>query len=245
LVDESIDSDSKQKLENNLTKKLHKLINNQLSDLVNLSRSKFKSNYVRALSYQLFENNGVIKRETINQMIKNISKDDRITLRKVGIKIGRYHIFLPKMLKPNAVNLRIKLWKLYFKDEIQNIIPKSGLNFLKNENKKNKKFLLICGFENFENMYIRVDILEKLFLKIIEKTKDGVFKIDSDMINLIGCNKENFFKLIKLMDYKNKVVGENKDDFFSYKPNYQKGKKFVKKINKTSPFDKLAELRFR
>ena len=72
------------------------------------------------------------------------------------------------------------------------IIPKFGLNFLKNENKKNNNFLLICGFENFNKFYIRVDILERLFLKIIENSKDGTFKIDSDMINLIGCSKDNF-----------------------------------------------------
>ena len=102
-------------------------------------------------------------------MIKNISKEDRLSLRKAGIKIGRYHIFLPKMLKPNAVNLRVKLWKLYFPEDKKYIIPKSGLNFLKNETKKNNKFLLICGFENFDKFYIRVDILRKAFLKIIEK----------------------------------------------------------------------------
>ena len=31
----------------------------------------------------------------------------------MGIKIGRYHIYLPKMLKPKAVELRISLWKLF------------------------------------------------------------------------------------------------------------------------------------
>ena len=29
-----------------------------------------------------------------------------------------------------------------------------------------------------------------------------MFKIDSDMINLIGCSKENFFELLELMHYK-------------------------------------------
>jgi len=96
--------------------------------------------YARALCYQLFENNGVIKRELIDQITKNIPKEDRIILRKAGIKIGRYHIFLPKMLKPNAVDLRVKLWKLYYPDDKKNIIPKSGLNFLNNESEKNKKF---------------------------------------------------------------------------------------------------------
>ena len=247
LVDEAIDSESKGKLKINLEEKLKKLIKTELSDLVNLNKSKFKNSYVRALSYQLFENNGVIKRELIDKIVKNIPKEDRIILRKAGIKIGRYHIFLPRMIKPGAVDLRIKLWKLYYSDDKKNIIPKSGLNFLNNENKKNKEFLLICGFENFDKFYIRIDILERLFLKIIENTKDGIFKINSDMINLIGCKKENFFNILELMQYKSKKIKENDKDYFIYQPKYikTKEKKIPKKLNKNNPFDKLSEIRFR
>ena len=188
-----------------------------------------------------------MKREIVDQMIKNISKEDRASLRRVGVKIGRYHAFLPKMLKPNAVNLRVKLWKLYFPDDKKYVIPKFGLNFLKNENKQNKKFLLICGFENFDKFYVRVDILERFFLKIIENTKNGMFNINSDMINLIGCNKEDFFKLLELMQYKRKEIKGSKEEFFIYQPKYIKNKqrKIVKKPNTSSPFDKLSELRFR
>ena len=55
LVDEAIDLESKEKLKKNLEKKLDKLITNELSDLVNLSKLNFKNNYVRALCYQLYE----------------------------------------------------------------------------------------------------------------------------------------------------------------------------------------------
>jgi ATP-dependent RNA helicase SUPV3L1/SUV3 len=242
LVDEAIDLESKEKLRLNLEKKLYELISLELSDLVNLSKAKFKNNYARALCYQLFENNGVIKRNSVQQMIKNINKEDRISLRKAGVKIGRYHIFLPKMLKPNAVELRVKLWKLFFSEDKQYTIPRPGLNFLKNEANKNNKFLLICGFENFNKFYIRVDILERLFLKIIENSKNGTFKMDSNMINLIGCSKENFFKLLELMEYKSKK--NKKEEFFIYKPKPMKDKK-SKEISKNSPFEKLSELRFR
>ena len=248
IVDEAIDNESKEKLKINLEKKLHKIISSQLSDLVNLSKSSFKNNYARAMGYQLYENNGVIKRESINDMINNISKEDRFNLRKAGIKIGRYHIFLPKMLKPAAVELRVKLWKLYYPEDKKNNIPKYGLNFLNETISKNSKFLLICGYENFNKFYIRVDILERLFLKIIENSKNNSFKIDSDMINLIGCTKENFFKLLKLMQYypiKNKD-NDNKDEFFVYKPKFNKKKtnKDNKKLSENNPFNQLSKIKF-
>ena len=136
LVDEAIDFESKEKLKANLEKRLYEHISSELSNLVNLSEAQFKNNYTRALCYQLFENNGVMKREIVHQMIKNISREDKLNLRKAGVKIGRYHIFLPRMLKPNAVDLRVKLWKLYFPEDKKYTIPKPGLNFLKNETKK-------------------------------------------------------------------------------------------------------------
>ncbi len=247
IVDEAIDLESRKKLKINLEKKLYTLISTELSDLVNLSKSTFKNNYARALCYQLFEKNGVMKREEINKMILSVSKEDRLNLRKSGVKIGRYHIFLPKMLKPSAVDLRVKLWKLYFSQDKKYIIPKSGLNFLKNESNTNNKFLLICGFENFGRFYVRVDILERLFLKIIENTKNNTFKIDSNMINLIGCSKENFYTLLKLMHYIPRKVQNKSDEFFTYKPKYLNKiiNKKDKNANKNNPFDKLSEIRFR
>ena len=70
-----------------------------------------------------------------------------------------------------------------------------------------------------------------------------MFKIDSDMINLIGCKKENFFKLLELMQYK---PIKNKKEYFAYRPKYKKNKdgKIVKNNDKNNPFDKLSELRF-
>ena len=144
------------------------------------------------------------------------------------------------MLKPKAVNFRILLWKFYNNVQKSNEIPKSGLNFLVDDKKKfDKKFLLLCGFEKFENFYVRVDILEKFFLKIIENTKDGKFKISSEMMNLLGCSKENFFKLMYLMNYKKE---NNNVDVYSYR-GYRKERGKVKFVNKKdNPFKKLMSL---
>ena len=36
----------------------------------------------------------------------------------------------------------------------------------------------------------------------MDSTVDRKFKISSEMMNLLGCTKENFFKLMNLMNYK-------------------------------------------
>ena len=240
ISDEALHVEVKEELLHFLSDWLSGYISEELNDLINLIKLDNKNKYLRALSFQLYESNGILKRINVEDIVKAISKDERKQFKSLGIKIGRYHIFLPKMLKPKAVNLRILLWKFYNNVQKSNEIPKSGLNFLVDDKKKfDKKFLLLCGFEKFENFYVRVDILEKFFLKIIENTKDGKFKISSEMMNLLGCSKENFFKLMYLMNYKKE---NNNVDVYSYR-GYRKGRSKVKFASKKdNPFKKLMSL---
>ena len=242
IADEALDSQTKNELASFLNHWLKDYILEELRDLINLTKLQNDNKYLRALAYQLYESNGVLKRINVEEIVKAISKEERKQFRKLGIKIGRYHIFLPRMLKPKAVELRILLWKFYNNILKDKEIPKSGLNFLFDDKKKfNSKFLLLCGFERFGNFYVRVDILEKLFLKIIENTKNGKFKINPDMMNLLGCSKENFYQLMSLMNYKKE---NNNVEIFSYRgqrKNKNKNKiKFTN--NKSNPFKKLMRL---
>ncbi len=240
IADDTLDQQSKDNLFNFLSEWLKSYISSQLNDLINLTKLENKNQYIRALTYRLYENNGVLKRYETKEIINKIKKEDRVQFRSLGIKIGRYHVFLPKMLKPKAVELRILLWKFFNNSQHKDEVPKSGLNFIQDKNNTfNSKFLLLCGFERFKNFYIRVDILEKLFLKIIEKSKDSKFEINSNMINLIGCTRENFFEIMRLMNYKKDKV---KKDVFIYK-----GERKLNKLNKfpkikDSPFKKLENL---
>ena len=197
---------------------------------------KIDSQYLRALAFQLYEKNGLVKRNEANQIVKLITNNDRKKLWGMGIKIGRYHIYLPKMLKPKALNLRVSLWKL-FNNTSNHIVPKSGLNFINNKN-LDKDFMLLCGFEKFRDFYVRVDILEKLFIKMIDNTKNRKFNINSDMINLIGCSTENFHKLMNFMNYK-----KTKDEkTYIYLGDNQKKRREVKSKSASNPFSKLLEL---
>ena len=236
ITDDALPSDSKKDLEVFLKSWLNDYINFELGDLINLSKINFKSQYLRALIFQIYENNGILKRRNVENTVKLISKDERKELWKMGIKLGRYHIYLPKMLKPKAVKLRITLWKLFNKISSSDKIPQSGLNFLIDK-KFNKKFLLLCGFENFKDFFVRVDILEKLFMSILNKTNNRKFKVSSEMMNLLGCSKENFYKLMELMNYKK---GKEIDTYIFFGD--LKNKKNIKIKNISSPFKKLLNL---
>jgi len=238
ISDEALPLDTKKELKQFIESWLISHTNEILGDLINLTNIKIDNQYLRALSFQLYENNGVLKRKNIDKIIKLISKEERKKLWNMGIKIGRYHIFLPKMLKPKAVSLRTVLWKIYHNVSSDVNIPKFGLNFVINEN-FNEKFLLLCGFERFKNYFVRIDMLEKLFISIIEKTIDRKFKISSKMMNMLGCTKESFYELMSLMNYKK---AKEEDTYYFTGENKVKREKEIVKKNKNSPFSKLLAL---
>ena len=237
ISDDALDDDSRNRLIIFLKNWLSKYLNEILGDLINLSKEKIENQYIRALVYQLYEKNGVVKRKEVDDLIKLVVKEDRKKIWSMGIKIGRYHIYLPKMLKPKAVVLRISLWKLFNKVNNKSEIPKFGLNFIK-DTKLNESFLLLCGFEKFKEYFVRIDILEKLFIKILDKTKNRKFKVNSEMMNLLGCTRENFGKFLMNMNYKK---SKEEDTFFFAGDNNIK-KKIFRLSKKESPFNKLLSL---
>ena len=237
IADESLNEEVKSKLNIFLNKWLSNHINDVLGDLIKLTNREISNQYLRGLVFQLFENNGVIKRSEVDKIVKLIPLEERKKLWGMGIKIGRYHIYLPKMLKPKAVEFRIGLWKIFHNLSDKNRIPKSGLNFLTGANLE-KNFLLLCGFEKFRELFVRIDILEKLFLKIIDNTKDKKFKINAEMMNLLGCSKDNFYKLMTYMNYKkDKAV-----DTYIFKGEKKKKEKIIRFDKKENPFNKLLSL---
>jgi ATP-dependent RNA helicase SUPV3L1/SUV3 len=239
LVDESVELQDQQRISSSLSNWLKLEKQNLLQDLIKIENSQYENRFIRGLCYQLFENNGVLKRENVNEIVKQINKEDRSILRKLGIKIGRYHIYQPRMVKPAAVNFKTILWNC-FHNLSDNKSPAFGLNFVKNFTNHDKEYLLICGFETFDNYIIRIDILERLFLKIISLSKNGLFELTSDILNLLGSTKEDFKELMKKMNY-NYIEKEGKI-FFKYSP-----KKFNSKISKkkvsNNPFSELKKIK--
>ena len=242
IVDEILEQKQKQKLSDFLKKWLDEKINFELKSLIDLKSINQKNSSVKALAYQLYENNGVLKRDQVSEYLKSLGQEERKILREIGVKFGRYHVYLFKLIKPEAVKLRTLLWKNYHQKYFNLKPPTFGLNFIEDKDKRNQNFMLLCGFEKFDSSYVRIDILERLFMLIINtnKDQDKEIKLVPEMLNLLGCNKENFVNLIKKMNYK--IIEKENDTYFKYNPMKKRKNVNKKVITKENPFNVLKNL---
>jgi ATP-dependent RNA helicase SUPV3L1/SUV3 len=244
IVDDILEQDQKQKLSLFIKKWLKNKIDTVLQSLIDLKNLKEKNSSIKALAYQLYENNGVLKRENVSEFLKSLEQSDRKILRDLGVKFGRYHVFLHKLIKPEPVTIRTMLWKNYHQKYFKLKPPTFGLNFIDDSDNRNKNFMLLCGFEKFDNFFVRIDILERLFMLIInsgsEENKE--IKLVPEMLNLLGCSKDNFKKLIIKMNYK--VTEKNDEIFFKYFPKKKFKKTNEQKTKKENPFGVLKNLNF-
>ena len=109
--DEIVENNETLRLNSYLESWITNKILTELKSLIDLKNINEKNSELRALAYHLYENNGVVKREEVSNYLNKLNQDERKKLRRIGVKFGRYHIFLYKLFKPSSVSLRILLWK--------------------------------------------------------------------------------------------------------------------------------------
>ena len=241
IIDDIVEKEDQDRLYYSIMLWIKNKVNNVLKNLTDLKNIKTDVPNIRALAYQLYENNGVLKKDSVAIYSKKLNNENRRILRSLGVRFGRYHIFLHKLFKPEAVSLRILLWKNFNQGFFELMPPSFGLNFIEKKKFTNNKFMLLCGFENFGDYYVRIDILERLFLKIIDKgQKKTEIKLVPEMLNLLGCNKENFVKLIKSMNYK--IIEKDKDIYFKYFYSRKQNNNTKRQDKSDNPFNILKKI---
>ena len=87
IADDALDEISKSKLSNFLVSWLDNYINDILGDLIKLTKHKINNQYLRGLVFQLYERNGVVKRNEVDKIVKLIPVEERKKLWGMGIKL--------------------------------------------------------------------------------------------------------------------------------------------------------------
>ena len=191
--------------------------------------------------FKLFKKNNSI--DNIQNSNELLSKTTSLLIHAAKID-ENYTIKEKEIIKKTLIELgaiHSEVDQIIINEEINEEKSNQILDFTKEI--KNKNFMLLCGFESFDEYFVRIDILERLFVKIINSNpnKNAEIKLVPEMLNLLGCSKENFLKLIKKMNYK--TLEKNNEFYFKYDKYKQKVKKFIPKGSKTdNPFNILKKM---
>ena len=70
--------------------------------------------------------------------------------------------------------------------------------------------------------------------------ENKVIKIIPEMLNLLGCSKDNFKKLLQKMNYK--IFEKDDEIYFKYNPIKKFKKDSIKKVSNENPFKILKNL---
>ena len=65
---------------------------------------------VRGLAFALVEGLGAVSRRSVAQQVAALTPDDRRALSRLGVTVGRLRVFLPALLRPEALRLRARLF---------------------------------------------------------------------------------------------------------------------------------------
>ena len=168
LADESLTGPDLERVQDRLNLWLRHHINTLLEPVLALEAPADLEGAARGIAYRLYENLGLLPRSAVSDEVKGLDQDVRGKMRKLGIKFGAYHIYVPLSLKPAPRELALILYALKNGGvrqpgvtELPHIVLSGRTSFLIDP-EVDPKLYEVAGFKVAGKRAVRVDILERL-----------------------------------------------------------------------------------
>jgi ATP-dependent RNA helicase SUPV3L1/SUV3 len=224
LADEQLSGAALDKVKQRLELWLAQHVKKLLGLLEALEKGDGLEGVPRGVAFQLAEELGVLERSRVAKEIKALSQEERSALRKLGVRFGAYHIYLPLLLKPAPRALASLLWALHHGglenmkglDEVPHLASSGRTSFAANPDVA-KAFYRAAGFRVCGERVVRVDILERLadLIRPASVYRPGAtageppagaadgegFVVTVAMTSLTGCAGEAFASILKSLGY--------------------------------------------
>ena len=195
-----------------------------LAGLAELEAGEGLEGIARGVAFQLGEALGVLERSRVANETKSMDQNARAALRKIGVRFGAYHLYLPALLKPAPRALAAQLWALKHGgiegvkglDEVAHLASSGRTSFAADQEVP-KGLYLAAGFRVCGERAVRVDILERLadLIRPAIAYRPGVtvgeppagaadgdaFVVTVAMTSLAGCSGEAFASILKSLGY--------------------------------------------
>ena len=224
LADESLSGPELERVQDRLNLWLRHLVNTQLESVLSLEAPADLEGTARGLAYRLHENLGILPRNAVAEEVKGLDQDVRGKLRKLGVKFGAYHIYVPLSLKPAPRELALILYALKHGGvrqpgiaDLPQIVLSGRTSFLIDP-EVNPKLYELAGFKVAGRRAVRVDILERLadiirpLIALNPVTHQGQlpagaaegngFRVTVEMTSLLGTAGEDFASILNSIGYR-------------------------------------------
>ena len=216
ICDEIVKNTQRQNVENKIQEWLINYLNHQLTDLYKLKNADELKGNTKGFAYRISEELGTLDRRSVEKDLKILDTKSRQALKKYGIKIGKYSIYVSSALKPGYGKLLAPLWLIYNSKNLTilsmqeqiNSLPKPGITSSKIDKKVTKKLYKYAGYKILGNYVVRTDILERLDKLIFDNIKlnnqKGEFVVNNAMISLLGSSLTRLEAILKTLGYSKK-----------------------------------------
>jgi ATP-dependent RNA helicase SUPV3L1/SUV3 len=222
LADEQLTGPARDKVAARAERFVNFQIDTLLKPLLDLKNAEQLSGIARGIAFQLVENFGLINRRDIADDIKSLDQEGRAGLRRLGVRFGAYHIFVPSLLKPGPAGLVTLLWALKndgkdkpgFGDVVHALA--AGRTSVVIDQSFDRAFYKLAGFRNLGRRAVRVDILERLADLIrpalawkagVGARPDGAFDgsaflVTPAMMSILGATADDIEEILKGLGYR-------------------------------------------
>jgi ATP-dependent RNA helicase SUPV3L1/SUV3 len=168
LADEQLSGPARDRAETRLAAWLTAHIANLLKPLVDLAQDQSLTGMARGIAFRLVEKLGILDRRDVAEDVRNLDQDSRAGLRRLGVRFGAHHLYVPTLLKPAPSTLLSQLWALKYKDlDLPGLaempaISGSGRTSVKVDPTFDLEVYRRFGFRVYGQRAVRIDILERL-----------------------------------------------------------------------------------
>jgi ATP-dependent RNA helicase SUPV3L1/SUV3 len=222
LADEQLTGPARDKVAARAERFVNFQIELLLKPLVDLKNADQITGIGRGIAFRLVEEFGLINRREIAEDVKSLDQAGRAALRRLGVRFGAYHIFVPSLIKPAPAGLITLLWALKndgkdksgFGDVVHALA--SGRTSVVVNPEYDGAFYKLAGFRPLGRRAVRVDILERLADLIrpalgwkagLGARPDGAydgqaFMVTPSMMSILGANADDMEEILKGLGYR-------------------------------------------
>ena len=164
------------------------------------SQPRQLSGAAKGLVWQIYEGLGTVERRLLAAQLRETTENDKPLLAKAGLRVGTETLYLPDMLKPAPISLRVLLWCLHHQTFPTCGPPPEGrVSFPVPDGAEDVAggFWMAAGYRRLGSRIMRVDMVERVAALVRAAARDGVFEISDDMLSLAGVSRSDMALMLE------------------------------------------------